>query len=285
MCKNIRPTLLALLLAALPAYGQFEGVVEMKTTVAGKDSAPGTSGTITVSVAKAGTRSEANLQMGLTAMKTVTLLKADATNALYRLNDTDKTYMEIDLSPTRETAGQPPASDKYAVTKLGQETILGYPSQHVMVQEKNAGPGKAKMIDLWSAKDLLDFATFSKLQVRRGKADFDQALAKALTDAGADGLPLRFVSTTPQGAKVTIEVVKVDKRSLPASTFEIPAGYTKSVSSAMDMTSGMPDPRAERAKKQMERLQQSMKEAMKNMTPEQRALMEQRMKQLKAGNQ
>ena len=285
MRKNIRPTLLALLLAALPVYGQFEGVVEMKIAVAGMDSAASTSGTITVSVAKAGARSEASLQTGPTATKTVTLLKADATNTLYRITDTDKTYTEIDLIQTREPAGQPPASDKYAVTKLGQETILGYPSQHVLVQEKNAGAGKAKMIDLWSAKDLIDFATFSKLQVRRGKADFDEALAKALKDAGADGLPLRFVSTTPQGAKVTLEVVKVDKQSLPASTFEIPAGYTKSAGGAVDVMSGMPDPRAERANKQMKRLQQNMREAMKNMHPEQRAIMEQRMKQLDLGNQ
>jgi hypothetical protein len=47
----------------------------------------------------------------------------------------------------------------------------------------------------------------------------------------------------------------------------------------------MSDPRAERAKQQMEQLQQRMKEAMKNATPEQRALIEQRMKLLKAGNQ
>jgi hypothetical protein len=285
MRKNIRPTLLALLLAALPAYGQFEGVVEMKITMAGKDGAASTSGTITVSVAKTGARSEANLQIGLKPMKMVTLLKANATNTLYRINDTDKTYTEIDLAQTRETAGQPPASDKYAVTKLGQETILGYPAQHVLVQEKNADAGKARMIDMWSGKDLLDFATFSKLQVRRGKADFDEALAKALKDAGADGLPLRFVSTTPQGSKVTLEAVKVDKQSFPASTFEIPAGYKKSANDAKGTMGDMSDPRAERAKQQMEQLQQRMKEAMKNATPEQRALIEQRMKLLKAGNQ
>lgn len=282
MCKNIRPTLLALLLAALPAYGQFEGVVEMKMMMTAKDNAATNSGTMTLSVAKAGARSEVSVQMGLVAMRTVTLQQAGATNTLYRISDANKSYTEIDLAKTPVT---PPASDKYSVTKLGQETILGYSVQHVLVQEKNAGAGNAKMLELWTAKDLLDFATFNKLQAPRGKADVDEALAKALKDAGADGLPLKFVGTSPQGVKVTLEAVKVDKQSFPASMFEIPAGYTKSAGGARDTAGSTSNPRADRAKMQSERLQKSMQEAMKNMTPQQRALMEQRMKLLAPTNQ
>ena len=37
MRKRISPTLFALLLAAGPAFAQFEGVLEMKMTMAGKD--------------------------------------------------------------------------------------------------------------------------------------------------------------------------------------------------------------------------------------------------------
>ena len=284
MCKNIGPTLLALLLAALPAYGQFEGVVEMNMIMTGKDNAATNSGTMTLSVAKAGARSEVSVQMGPVAMRTVTLQKAGATNTLYRISDASRTYTEIDLARTPETAGQPPASDKYSVTKLGQETILGYPVQHVLVLEKNPGTGNAGTIGLWTAKDLLDFATFNKLQVHRGKADVDEALAKALKDAGADGLPLKFVGTSPQGGKVTLEAVKVDKQPLPASLFEIPAGYTKSDGGARDTAGSASNPRADRTKMQSERLQKSLQEAMKNMTPEQRALVEQRMKLLKAGS-
>ena len=36
MCKRISPTLFAFLLAAGPAFAQFEGVLEMKMTMAGK---------------------------------------------------------------------------------------------------------------------------------------------------------------------------------------------------------------------------------------------------------
>jgi hypothetical protein len=285
MSKRIRSALLALLLASLPAYAQFEGVVQMKIAMTGKSNTAGTSGTITVSVAKAGARSEANMQMGPTAMKTVTLQRADATNTLYRINDANKTYTEVDLAKTVEAAATQPASDQYTVEKLGQETVLGYQTQHVVVKEKNPSPGaaNARTIELWTAKDVLDYATFSKLQARRGKAD--EGLVKALKDAEADGLPLKCVSTAADGGKVTMEVVKVDKQSLPGSTFEIPAGYTKSAGGAMDKAGGMFSPQAEIAKKQRDQLQQNLREAMKTMTPEQRAVIEKRMKQLNLGNQ
>jgi len=278
MRKNIRPTLIALLLAALPAYAQFEGVLEMKMTIASKDDEAGGGGTMSVAVAKSGTRCDMNMQMGAMGMKMVMLQKTDTPNTLYRLNDANKTYTEVDLAKTREMAGQQPNSDKYTVEKLGQETILGYKTQHVLVKEKNPAPGNAMTTEMWTAKDLLDYATFSKMQVHRGKGGGDEGLVKALKDAGADGLPLKSVATTADGAKVTMEVVKVDKKSLPASMFEIPADYTKSAGGMMDMMGGMSGPQADEAKKKMD-------DAMKNLSPEQRDMIEKMMKQRKVPNQ
>jgi len=278
MRKNISPTLFALLLAALPAYAQFEGVLEMKMTMAGKDGEAGGGGTMNIAVAKAGTRCEMNMQMGKMGMKMVMLQKTDTPNTLYRLDDANKTYTEIDLAKMREMAGQQPDSKKYTVEKLGQETILGYKTQHVMVKETNPGPGTAMATEMWTAKELLDYATFSKLQARPDRRGHDEALVKALKDAEADGMPLKSIATTADGSKVTMEVTKADKKSLPASTFEIPAGYTKSAGGMMDMMGGMSGPQADEAKKRMD-------EALKNMTPEQRAMIEKMMKQHQAPNQ
>jgi hypothetical protein len=278
MRKNISPTLFALLLAASPAYAQFEGVLEMKMTMAGKDGEAGGGGTMNIAVAKAGTRCEMNMQMGKMGMKMVMLQKTDTPNTLYRLDDANKTYTEIDLAKMREMAGQQPDSKKYTVEKLGQETILGYKTQHVMVKETNPGPGTAMATEMWTAKELLDYATFSKLQARPDRRGHDEALVKALKDAEADGMPLKSIATTADGSKVTMEVTKADKKSLPASTFEIPAGYTKSAGGMMDMMGGMSGPQADEAKKRMD-------EALKNMTPEQRAMIEKMMKQHQAPNQ
>jgi hypothetical protein len=284
MRKNIHPTLFALLLAALPAYAQFEGVLEMKLTMAPKDGEAGGGGTMNVAVAKAGTRCEMIMQMRGMGMKMVMLQKTDTPNTLYHINDANKTYSEVDLTKPQAIADQQPVPDKYTVEKLGQADILGYKTQHVLVKEKNPGAGGATTTEMWTAKDLLDYATFSKMQARQGKGGDEEAMLKALKDAGADGLPLKSITTTADGTKVTMEVVKVDKKALAASTFEIPAGYSKSAGGFRDMMGGMSGPQADEAKQKMDDAQKRMDDAMKNMPPEQREMIEKMMKQRKAGN-
>lgn len=279
MLKKTSLVLCALVLAAGTAFAEFEGVLEMKVTSAGKNNEFSGGGTMVASVAKAGARCEMNMQMGEMGMKMVVLQKTDNPDLLYHINDANKTYTEIDLTKMREMAGQTQNTRKYSVEKLGQETILGYKTQHVLVKEQSLGNDKGMTTEMWTAKDLLDYATFSKMQTRPGKKGGEEALAKALKEAGADGLPLKSISTTADGTKVTMDVVKVDKKSLPASTFEIPAGYTKSEGGLMDMMGGISGPQADEAKKKMGDAQQKMQEALKNMSPEQRAMIEKMMKQ------
>jgi hypothetical protein len=283
MRKKINLTLVALLLAAGPVFAQFEGVLEMKMTMAGMGGEGG--GTMNVSVGKAGSRSEINMQMGPMDMKMVMLQKNDTPDMLYRINDADKSYTEMDMAKMRDMAAQQINAKKYTVEKLGQETLLGYKTQHVLLKDQDAGDGKGMSIEMWVAKDLLDYATFSKLQARRGKGAGEEAMIKALKDADADGMPLKSIATTPEGMKVTMEVVKVDKKSLPASTFEIPAGYTKSEGGLMDMMGGMSGSQAGEARKNLGDVQKQMEDAMKNMTPEQREMIQKMMKQRKAGGQ
>jgi hypothetical protein len=285
MRKRISPTLFALLLAAGPALAQFEGVLEMKMTTAGKDGEVGGGGTMLAAVAKAGARLEMNMKMGDMGMKMVILQKTDNTNLLYHINDDNKTYTEIDLNQMRGMAGQGQDARKYAVEKLGQETILGYKTQHVLVKEQNPGNGQGMTTEMWTAKDLMDYATFTKMQARPGKRGGEEGLVKALKEAGADGLPLKSISTTPDGTKVTMDVVKVDRKSLPASTFAIPSGYTKSEGGMMGMMGGMSGPQADEAKKNLSDPDQVMQNALKNMSPEQREMIEKMMKQRKAPNQ
>ncbi len=123
---------------------------------------------------------------------------------------------------------------------------------------------------MWIAKDFLDYKLFQRLQAHPGGGMGNEAMEKALKDAGAEGMPLKAIMPAPTGGKLTMEVVKADKQSLPASTFDIPAGYTKS-EGGLDM-SGVSNPQIDDARKKMQ-------EALKNMTPEQRARFEQMMKQ------
>jgi hypothetical protein len=285
MNKRISHTIFALLLAAVPAFAQFEGVIEMKMTMSGMGDQGGGGGTMNAAVSKAGSRAEINMQMGPMNMKMVTLQKTDTPDIIYRINDADKTYSEMNLPKMKEMAGQQMKAKKYTVEKLGQETILGYKTQHVLVKDADAREGKGMNLEMWVSKDLLDYATYSKLQARRGRAGNEEGMVKALKDADADGMPLKSIATTPEGMKITMEVTKIDKKSLPASTFEIPAGYTKSEGGLMDMMGGMSGSQADEGRKRVGDAQKKMEDAMKNMTPEQREMIQKMMKQQKAGGQ
>ena len=278
MRKRISPTLFALLLAAGPAYAQFEGVLEMNMTVVGKGGEGGGSGTMIVAVAKPGTRSEVNMKMGPMDVKMVMLRRNDTPDTVYRIDDAGKTYTEIDLAQMRQVTSKQKDTPEYTVEKVGEETILGYSTQHVMVKEKKPANGNSMTMEMWTAKDLLDYATFSKLHARPDQGGREEALLKALKAAAADGMPLKAITTATDGSKVTVEVVKADKKALPASTFEVPDGYTKSAGGMMGMMGGASGAQADEAKKKMD-------EALKNMTPEQRQMMEKMMKDRKAGNQ
>jgi hypothetical protein len=282
---RISPALFALLLAAGPAFAQFEGVLEMKMTMAAEGIEGGGGGTMKVEVGKAGTRSTVDMQMGPMSMKMVMLHKNDTPDTIYRINDANKSYAEIDLAKMRQTVGQRQKATEYTVEKLGEETMLGYKTLHVVAKEKKAAEGEGMNTEMWVAKDVLDYATYSKLQARPGKTGGDEGLVKALKEAGTDGMPLKAITSMPGGAKTTMEVVKVEKRSLPASTFEIPAGYTKSGGGMMDMLGGMGGAQADEASKKMGDAQKRMDDAMKNLTPEQREMIQKMMKQQKGGGQ
>ena len=71
---------------------------------------------------------------------------------------------------------------------------------------------------------------------------------------------------------------KADQKPLPASTFDIPAGYTKSTDALRSIMGGGSGPQSDEARKKMG-------EAGKNLTPEQKQLLEKMMKDRKAGNQ
>lgn len=277
MHKKFSTISLAVFLTAAPAFAQFEGLLEMKMTMT--DPSGNTQGghTIKVAIGKPGLRSEMNMQMPQMTMKVVMLQKADNPDVTYRINDDNKTYTEINLAKSREIPGQTHDTTQYTVEKVGKERILGYDTQHVLVKQTDPTTQQTSTIEMWLAKDFGDYGRFSRLSARPGaRRAGEEGIAKALKDAGVEGMPLKSVTTAGSGTQVTMEVVKADKQSLPASTFEIPAGYTKSSGGMTDIMGGMSGPQADEIRKRMQ-------DAMKNMTPEQREMMEKAMKQRQGG--
>ena len=265
--------LLSLVTAAFSSGADFEGIIEMKTTVGGPEGSPQGGGTQAIAISKAGTRMQMDMKVAQAGMKMDFLMRNDRPKVMYQINDGAKTYTEIDLAKLADMASRLPQDDKdYVVEKLGEETILGYKTQHVRVTNKGL---RGEVIEMWTSKDFIDSDTLAKLQSQQGGGVAGgTGLVKALKDAQADGLPLRSVISPGGGTKIRMDVTKVEKKPLPPSMFEIPTGYTKQEGGIMGMAGAVPNVKIEDAKKMIE-------EGMKKMSPEQREMMEKMLKRTK----
>ncbi len=263
--RALRLSTLALLLASSAAFAQFEGAIEMKMTGARA------SGTTKALVSKVGTRTEMDMhapemqRQGMGGgMKMVSIVKFAEPDIVTFLNDSNKTYTVYDLRKTREQAGPRSNPETYTVKKLGKDSVAGYSCQNFL-----ATGSQGRQIELCVTGEILGGGAFIR-SLQRRSADGGSGLMKALADAGADGYPVRWVVKSPRSEDetMTMELVSAKRQAVPASTFEVPAGYTKSETGMM-----MSNPEMDR----------KMKEAMEKMTPEQRKAFEEMMKQRKGG--
>ena len=86
------------LLAAPVFAADFEGVLEMNTSVISGAGVETDTGNAKLSVSKSGLRNEVYTQTLVGPRRMVTVCKAEKPELLYKINDQAKTYSEIDLS-------------------------------------------------------------------------------------------------------------------------------------------------------------------------------------------
>jgi len=258
MKKTVLAMLAGAALAAAPAFAQFEGEITMKMTM--REGA----GTGKNYISKAGVRSELDIQGNKMPMKMTTLMRTATPDVVYLINDAQKSYTEIDTKKTREqlekTRGK---KEPWIVKKLGKESVNGYSSEHVLITR---GDDKSEM-EWWTSKDIAGLSYESMRGLMRRNADNDEGIMKALKDAGAEGFTVKMITREKGNPNpvMTMEMTKVEKRSVPAALFEIPAGYKKA--EGMMGTVGVASPE----------VQEQMRKAMEKMTPEQRKQMEEMM--------
>jgi hypothetical protein len=227
-------------------------------------------GTGKVFVSRVGSRTEMDMQTAQMPVHMATLMKFSNPDVMYLINDKAKTYSEMNLKKTRETAAKVTGEkEPYNAEVLGSERVLGYSTKHVLLSR----PGDRSEMEVWTTKDLmgLSYETMRGL-MRRVSGEDDGSMLKALRDVGADGFFVKMISREKGKTEplTTMELTKVEKKSLPASMFEVPAGYTKQ--EGMMGAAGVISPEAS----------EQMKKAMENLTPEQRKQMEEMMKRQQA---
>jgi Domain of unknown function (DUF4412) len=241
-----RALLLFLSTAALPALG-FEGVIETKMTMTGKETQMSGSGTITIKGLSSRMDSQMTLPTG--PMKTIVIHRAEEPNVTYVLNESSKTYSKLDASeaPARDTS-------KYTVKRLGKETIAGRSTEHVMVAKDGANE-----TEVWVDTKLISSADLAKAFSGRGDAG---GWWKALEKEGVGGVPLKLISHDKAGGKdnVVWEATRVEAKSVPASAFQIPSGYSEG-SGFGGMGGGAMNKLTPEQRKQLEEMMKKREEA------------------------
>ena len=135
----------------------------------------------------------------------------------------DHMYMTMAI-PDAATDAAAKARDEVTLEKTSEtEKILGYTATKYISTDS-----KGVVSDLWLAEGLGTFMPMSNQNpMGRSRANASQkGWERAL--AGKEMFPLRVVSKDKSGKEsFRMEVTKIEKKSLPDSDFEAPAGYQK----------------------------------------------------------
>lgn len=170
-------------------------------------------------------RDESRVNMpGAMSNKFITLSKVSQAQYSITLHPDTKTYA-LDIIDT-SLINSNPGNETYQVTKIGNETVNGFPCIHArLVSNTNLGVlSSSATTDIWTSTTVPGYAILKHFFKQAG---VEPKMFQALQQAGCDGF---FVKMTAQGKdfSLTMQLVKAGQKTMPASMFQIPAGYTQS---------------------------------------------------------
>ena len=271
-------------------FAEVEGVAEFKATV-GMNRGQSVPSVGKVFVSKSACRVE--WETNLSALKSsrkdemkgmpdryrmVMLQRLAEPNKTYSLNDEQKTYAVITHEETSRANDR-----KWKVEKAGTDTVAGYSCKKALL---TADDGDRSEVCV--TKEIFPSGAWLAAWNRR---EDQRSPLKALRDAGLEGFPIRWKIQDKSGETTTeMELVRFEKKSLPASLFEIPAGYKQTSSGAL-MMSPEQKKQVDAAKKnayasmtpeQRKKAAEQIRKNMENMPPEQRKQMEEMLRELES---
>jgi hypothetical protein len=196
------------------ATGPFAGTIELKITTDA-----GGNGTVKMTIGDAGTVNDLQMSSPQGAVAIKSLTRKDKPDVVYIINDAQKQYLEV---PAKAPPGAVNNADEtWTIKKIGTDTVAGFKSVHV-----TGVSSKGNSVELWSTKDVMDSDQYEKaMGADRGRLSGN--MMQALKKEDADGFPVKLVAKPKEGGTTTMELVKVTKGALPATTFDVPSGYAK----------------------------------------------------------
>jgi hypothetical protein len=184
------------------------------------------------------------------------LFKA-ADSSLYIVNEAEKTYSRLPMDAMLQMTGVVGKLVKIKiknpvinVEKLGMETILGYPCQHSRMLMEYDMEVKIAIIkskshvkiekETWSTPKFRGMAemaeSFRFRDFKTGIEDLDDLIEQQMKAEAGLGFPLKMITVNTtidkkgnakETSRQVMEVLSLGSKNLPASFFEIPAGYTE----------------------------------------------------------
>lgn len=198
----------ALLLLTLSAA--FEGELQMRLE------SPSGGGNVTLTLSSRGLRSDVEAAFQRRTLRSTLLVKVEEPDVGLALDPVRKTYQRFSLASASE-AMRPQQSKAFVVEKLGVEKVSRFDCQHVRVAD-----GQGFVAHYWVSAEVLGDDALARLVNRAAKQP--ASVEAALRGAGVHGLVLKLEQKS--GAEeVRLELKNAISKSVPASAFEVPAGY------------------------------------------------------------
>ena len=262
--KDIRrmlATLIPLVLFTPLASADFTGIMEARMTAYASDGNAQHPRTLRYFISHDGVRCETDVAMPGGGNQVMVILYKFNPDAAYIISDEDRTYFQIDPAEALSAAH---LSDHgtLSVRKIGSEKLLGYNTTHVIVTRPSGTE------ELWVTDEVLDYASYKGFQ----KAFQDDEEMKALKEAGALGLALKWISHPNDGAGMAMEVTRVEKMAVSPSAFEIPDGYTLTEVPGATGMGSLPAPPSGGAQQQGMTNENDLEDELKKLPPEQREM-------------
>lgn len=123
----------------------------------------------------------------------------------------------------------------YTVTRVGNETVAGYPCVHSKLTMVTQSGNKPVTLteDLWTSTAVPGYAQIKQAMATQ---NVTVGMLQALDQAGCGGFMVRMTMQS-QTVSMNMTLITAARKTFPASMFEIPAGYTPMT--GMGMMNGM----------------------------------------------
>ena len=197
------------------AQSSFEGLIEMSMSTTQRPNFATTK--MYFSTIGGRVETEMKFSPNMKPFKTIRIHKNDKKDLYWVINEAAETYSVTDLSNYKPDEKE---EKKVTVKVLGNEIIMGLNCVHILISSSS---GETEM---WTTKDLMNYTAYKKLNESDSKARIS-SFANALIEAKAEGFPVKTLKKDGKGGNIIIEIVKVERKTIDKSLFEVPPNYTK----------------------------------------------------------